>query len=249
MRISGSAYNNGVEFSSDNYQVKYTMNRQGRYKITYRKLIEVEGIRAFLMRVPLLKGMYALFSDKPVFILTAIVLIANDVLGSKLSSNTSLATRYILLTSVFLVGFACVFFVFKKILYKAKNTWSYHGAEHKTVYAHEHGIELTPEKVRECPRIASRCGTNLVVFVVFFFVILCFITDYMSIRYIGAFVLGYELFDLENGDKYPVITVFFRFGQWCQQKLFTREPTDKQIIASIETLKKLIDLESQDPLQ
>ena len=67
--------------------------------------------------------------------------------------------------------------------------------------------------------------------------------------YIGAFVLGYELFDLENGDKYPIIKLFFMFGQWCQQKVFTREPTDNQIIASIETLKKLIELENQDMLQ
>jgi len=132
---------------------------------------------------------------------------------------------------------------------KVGDTWSFHGAEHKAIYAHENGIELTLEKVRGCPRIARRCGTNLVVFVVFFFVILWFITNYISIMYIGAFVLGYELFDLENGDKYPIIKLFFMFGQWCQQKVFTREPTDNQIIASIETLKKLIELENQDMLQ
>jgi len=67
--------------------------------------------------------------------------------------------------------------------------------------------------------------------------------NYQSIKLIGAFVLAYEVFDLKNGDKIPVLRLFFKLGHWCQQRLFTREPTDGQLTASIETIKTLIDLE------
>ena len=36
----------------------------------------------------------------------------------------------------------------------------YHGAEHKTINAYERGVELTPEKVKECSRLHDRCGTS-----------------------------------------------------------------------------------------
>ena len=67
--------------------------------------------------------------------------------------------------------------------------------------------------------------------------------NYQSIKLIGAFVLAYEVFDLKNGDKIPVLKLFFKLGHWCQQRLFTKEPTDIQLIASIETINKLIELE------
>ena len=121
----------------------------------------------------------------------------------------------------------------------------FHGAEHKTIYACENNIELTLENVRKCPRIAKRCGTNLVVFLVLFYIVIAFLTNYASIKLVVSFVLAYELFDIENGDEIPFLKMFFKFGYWCQQNLFTREPSDIQLIASIETVKELQKLESE----
>ena len=35
----------------------------------------------------------------------------------------------------------------------------YHGAEHKTIFCYENGLELTVENVRKMSRFHPRCGT------------------------------------------------------------------------------------------
>ena len=47
-----------------------------------------------------------------------------------------------------------------------KRLFSYHGAEHKTIFCYEHGKELTVENVREESRIHPRCGTSFLLVVV-----------------------------------------------------------------------------------
>ena len=46
-----------------------------------------------------------------------------------------------------------------------QRVFQYHGAEHKTIAAYEHGEELTPENVRKYCRFHPRCGTSFLVFV------------------------------------------------------------------------------------
>lgn len=48
-----------------------------------------------------------------------------------------------------------------------RRTFSYHGAEHKTIYCYERGLELTVENVRTQPRHHPRCGTSFLFVVIF----------------------------------------------------------------------------------
>ncbi|MDR1328794.1 MAG: DUF1385 domain-containing protein, partial [Oscillospiraceae bacterium] len=41
-----------------------------------------------------------------------------------------------------------------------RRVWQYHGAEHKTIFCYERGLELTVENVRDMPRRHPRCGTS-----------------------------------------------------------------------------------------
>ena len=41
-----------------------------------------------------------------------------------------------------------------------RRTFEYHGAEHKTVYCHEAGLELTPENAKQFSTLHPRCGTS-----------------------------------------------------------------------------------------
>lgn len=41
-----------------------------------------------------------------------------------------------------------------------RRTFEYHGAEHKTIFCYEAGLELTAENVRAMPRFHPRCGTS-----------------------------------------------------------------------------------------
>lgn len=54
-----------------------------------------------------------------------------------------------------------------------KRVFSYHGAEHKTIYCYEQGLPLTVENVRPQPRHHPRCGTSFL-FVVMVIAILIF---------------------------------------------------------------------------
>ena len=47
-----------------------------------------------------------------------------------------------------------------------KRLFSYHGAEHKTIFCYEHGKALTVENVREESRFHPRCGTSFLLVVV-----------------------------------------------------------------------------------
>ncbi|MBR6839643.1 MAG: DUF1385 domain-containing protein, partial [Oscillospiraceae bacterium] len=47
-----------------------------------------------------------------------------------------------------------------------KRLFSYHGAEHKTIFCYEHGKELTVENVRPESRFHPRCGTSFLLVVV-----------------------------------------------------------------------------------
>jgi len=244
--IGGSASNNGVEFQSDNFVAKFVMDKSGSYEVTHEERLELGAIRDVLYRIPILKGLLSLVDYKPLYTVPIIGLIVLDIMRSTVFVVA--VNSYVLITLLVISGvtlLACLAYVTKTILFKMKSTWMFHGAEHKTIYAYETGSELTLENVRACPRIAKRCGTNIAIFYVFFFAIFWFVIDISSVRFIGAYVLAYELFDLRNGDRYPVIKVFFKLGQFCQQRLFTKEPTDIQITASIETVNKLIELESK----
>jgi uncharacterized protein YqhQ len=47
-----------------------------------------------------------------------------------------------------------------------KRTFQYHGAEHKTIFCYEAGLELTVENVRKMGRFHPRCGTSFLIVMV-----------------------------------------------------------------------------------
>ena len=53
-----------------------------------------------------------------------------------------------------------------------KRVFQYHGAEHKTIFCYEAGLELTPENARNMSRLHPRCGTSFLVFVMIISIVL-----------------------------------------------------------------------------
>ena len=47
-----------------------------------------------------------------------------------------------------------------------RQVFRYHGAEHKTINAFEHGLAMTPENIMTCSRIHPRCGTSFLLIAV-----------------------------------------------------------------------------------
>jgi len=246
--IGGSASNSGVVFHGEYYKASFKMDNNDQYTISHSRLPPIQGMKSFIAHIPFVRGLAALFARPflgfTIVLNTAVEFASRRGLIETWFGGDSVRRVYFTINAVLMILIlALTIFVIKTILYKTQYTRMYHGAEHKVVYALINDIPLELDRVRACPRIADRCGTNLVVFILLFVVAFSFVLDFASLRLVLGFILGYELFDLENGHKLPVIKFFYVFGGWCQQRLFTREPTDIQLAAAIDTAKVLVELE------
>ena len=143
--------------------------------------------------------------------------------------------------------------------------FAYHGAEHKTIFCYEAGLELTVENVRKQKRFHPRCGTSflilmiLVSMVVSTVVQMIFPTVYdIAWLWIIAKVLmlpvicglGYEL--LKACGKYDnaLTRIISAPGMWLQ-RITTKEPDDDMIEIAIAALKACDEIEdnTQEDIQ
>ncbi len=126
--------------------------------------------------------------------------------------------------------------------------FSYHGAEHKTIFCYEHGRELTVENVRTESRFHPRCGTSflLVVIVVSILVNSVVLLDNSFAR------MGCHLLLLP-----VVVGISYEINRWCGrhdnilsaalsapgkwlQRITTNEPDDGMIECAIRSLELVI---------
>ena len=134
-----------------------------------------------------------------------------------------------------------------------KRVLQYHGAEHKTINAHEHGVDLDVESVRDHSRLHRRCGTSFIFIVILVSVLLFSVmprTGFwprLAYRIVLIPVLGaisYELlrFSAKHEDSI-VIRLLTAPGVFFQH-LTTKEPEDPMIEVAIEAVKEVIKLSS-----
>ena len=140
-----------------------------------------------------------------------------------------------------------------------KRVFSYHGAEHKTIFCYEAGLPLTVENARIQPRHHPRCGTSFL-FVVIIVSILVSSIVFPYINWQNLWVrIGVKLLLL-----IPVVGVTYEFnrfvgrhdnmvtrvlsapGMWLQN-FTTNEPDDSMLEVAIEALKLVLpDEEGSD---
>ena len=144
-----------------------------------------------------------------------------------------------------------------------KRVFSYHGAEHKTIFCYEKGLELTVENVRKQSRFHPRCGTSfLVVIMIISILVVSVMTWVLSLfpgiaalpKLLAALVriaaklvllpiivgLTYELNRwVGRHDENPVARAVAWPGKQIQH-LTTREPDDGMIEVAIEAVKLVI---------
>jgi uncharacterized protein YqhQ len=130
-----------------------------------------------------------------------------------------------------------------------RRVFQYHGAEHKTIAAFEHGDPLQPEAVDRYSTLHVRCGTNFLLLVMLLTILIY--AGFSGLGLLGGILLrivtipviaglSFEL--LRLGARYPgsrVIRVLMAPGLWLQ-KITTRPPDRGQIqvaIASFEALR------------
>lgn len=135
-----------------------------------------------------------------------------------------------------------------------KRVFQYHGAEHKTIFCYEAGLDLTVENARNMSRLHPRCGTSFLVFVMIISIVLfSFISwDNMWTR-LGMRLLllpvvagiSYEIIRWAGRSKSKVVCIISRPGMWLQ-KITTREPDDSQLEVAIASMKAVLTDNKED---
>lgn len=126
-----------------------------------------------------------------------------------------------------------------------RRTFEYHGAEHKSIFCHEAGLELTPENVKKQSRFHPRCGTS-------FLFVMMFISILVSMLYVDLPIavripvkflflpfivgIGYEFIKFAGRHNNLFVRILSAPGLWIQ-RLTTKEPDIQQIEVAIASLK------------
>ena len=129
-----------------------------------------------------------------------------------------------------------------------KRLFSYHGAEHKTIFCYEHGKPLTVENVRTESRFHPRCGTSfLLVVVVVSILVNSVVTQTNSFARMGAHLL---LLPVVVGISYEINLWCGRHDNWLSaalsapgkwlQHMTTNEPDDSMIECAIRAMELVI---------
>lgn len=133
-----------------------------------------------------------------------------------------------------------------------RRVFEYHGAEHKTVFAWEKGLELTPEYAKTMRRQHPRCGTSFLMVVMLVAIVLFSVINFEAMWL--NLVVRIALMPLVAGLSYEVIRyaakkesgAIFKFmtlpGLWLQN-ITTQEPDDEQLEVAIVSLKESLKLE------
>ena len=159
------------------------------------------------------------------------------------------------ISGIFRVVFFIVYLGLISLMKDVRRLFQYHGAEHKTVYNFESGLEMNVENAQSFPTQHPRCGTSFL-FIIMIVAIFSFaVMDALVIHYVGELIvwmrlvlhipfipvvagIGYEVLKLTA--KYRN-NIFFRIlakpGIWLQN-ITTKQPNDDQVEVALKALEE-----------
>ena len=138
-----------------------------------------------------------------------------------------------------------------------KRTFQYHGAEHKTIFCYEAGLELTVENVKAQGRFHPRCGTSflIVMVIVGVFIGLLIPAGLPSLLRTAIKILmlpltmglGYEFIKFAGKTDNKITRILSAPGLWMQ-RITVLEPTDDMIECAIAAVNEVIPEDGSDLL-
>lgn len=128
-----------------------------------------------------------------------------------------------------------------------KRVYMYHGAEHKSIFCYEKGLELTVENVKKQKRFHPRCGTSFMFFMILLSILIgiCCLwwVETVWLRSVLKLLLlpitvgiGYEFIRFAGKHDNVFTRVMSKPGLWMQY-ITTKEPSDDIIEVGITSLK------------
>lgn len=164
-----------------------------------------------------------------------------------------------ILRIVILVAYMLLVSLMKDI----RRTFQYHGAEHKTIFCYENGLELTVENVRRQRRFHPRCGTSFLILMLIVGIFIGFFIDPIFIAATGhvphtalralikllllplTMGFGYELIKLAGRHQNIFTKIISAPGMWLQH-VTVLEPTDDMIECAIKAFSEVVPDDDSD---
>jgi len=126
-----------------------------------------------------------------------------------------------------------------------KRVWAYHGAEHKTIFCYEKGLDLTVENVRAQSSLHPRCGTSFLFIVMIVSILVFTLATWNNL--LVRFLLRIALLPVVVAISYEVIKLAGRYDNIITriisapgkalQRLTTSQPDDEMIEVAIRALE------------
>ncbi len=141
-----------------------------------------------------------------------------------------------------------------------KRVFSYHGAEHKTIFCYEAGLPLTVENVRKQKRFHPRCGTSFMILMLIVSIFVTLIFDAVfpwlrSVLWLRTIIklllvpvicgLGYELIKICGRYDNFATRIIAAPGLWIQ-RITVKEPDDSMIEVAIAAMTDVIPENAED---
>lgn len=137
----------------------------------------------------------------------------------------------------------------------------YHGAEHKSIFCYENGLELTVENVRKQSRFHLRCGTSFMFVMILLSILLssALVLIFPKLADINRMLwilikllimplvmgIGYEFIKYAGKHDNLLVKILSAPGLWMQ-RITTKEPTDDIIEVGIEAIKAVLTDNPED---
>ncbi|MBQ4137682.1 MAG: DUF1385 domain-containing protein, partial [Clostridia bacterium] len=135
-----------------------------------------------------------------------------------------------------------------------RRTFMYHGAEHKTIFCYEAGLELTVENVRKMNRFHPRCGTSFMILMLIVGIVISMFISVTNpiLRTVIKLALlpitvgiGYELIKIAGRHDNALTRLISLPGVWLQH-ISVLEPDDSMIECAIKAVELVIPGDDSD---
>ncbi len=161
-----------------------------------------------------------------------------------------------IMRGVLFVGYMYAVSFMKEI----RRMFMYHGAEHKSIFCYENGLDLTVENIKKQSRFHPRCGTSFIFLVILISIV---VTSLVAILFPGLresrlvwmavkvlllpvlLSIGYEVLKYAGAHDNLFVKITSAPGLWMQ-RITTKEPTDDIIEVAIAATKKCLGIEEEE---
>ena len=206
-------------------------------KLGSEKMMKLVIMMAVVMGIAMSVGLFFLL---PTLLGTAVTFISDSMVIRNVAES--------LLKIVIFI----VYLAFCSRMKEMRRVFSYHGAEHKTIFCYEAGLPLTVENVRKQPCHHPRCGTSFLFVVIFVSIMVSTVVFAMwpvhnaLLRFVAHLIMlpaivgiSFEFNRYVGRHDGPITRILTAPGLWMQN-FTTFEPDDSMIEVGIEALKLVL---------